>query len=80
MMQSLEIISMNLWQILISLCNLLLLFLILKRFLYKPVKKVLDDRQAQLDLKYEKAKETCDDAIEMKKIQFLYSSYIHYNS
>lgn len=51
-MQSLEIISVNLWQILISLCNLLLLFLIIKRFLFAPVKKMFAARKAQLDEKY----------------------------
>ena len=47
-MQSLDVISINLWQILISLCNLLLLFLIIKKFLYKPVKRVLKERQLAL--------------------------------
>ena len=32
-MQSLEIISVNIWSILVSLANLLIMFLILKRFL-----------------------------------------------
>ena len=32
--QSLDIISVNIWQILISLANLLIMFLILKRFLF----------------------------------------------
>ena len=41
-MQSLEVISVNIWHILISLCNLLILFLIVKRFLFKPVKKALE--------------------------------------
>ena len=35
-MQSLEVISVNLWQILISLLNLLILFLLFKKFLFKP--------------------------------------------
>ncbi len=48
-MQSLDIISVNLWQILISLCNLLLIFLIIKKFLFKPVKKMIADRQAAVD-------------------------------
>ena len=48
-MQTLEIISVNLWQILISLANLLIIFLILKKFLFKPVKKVMDQRQAMVD-------------------------------
>lgn len=54
-MQSLEIISVNIWQILISLINLIILFLILKRFLFAPVKKVLKARQEALDRQYESA-------------------------
>ena len=46
---NLEVISVNIWQILFSLANLLLLFLILKKFLYKPVRKVLDARRAAID-------------------------------
>ncbi len=56
-MQSLDIISVNLWQILISLINLLLLFLILKKFLFKPVQKVLKARQEELDAQYAAAEE-----------------------
>lgn len=51
-MQSLDIISVNVWQILISLCNLLIMFLILKKFLFKPVKKMLAERQAAIDEQY----------------------------
>ena len=56
-MQSQQIISVNLWQIVISLCNLIILFLIVRRFLYKPVKKVLAQRQAHVDGVYEEADE-----------------------
>lgn len=56
-MQHLEIISLNVWQILISLCNLLILFVILKRFLYKPVNKVLAARQQAVDSQYAEAEE-----------------------
>jgi len=51
-MQTLDVISVNLWQILISLGNLCLLFFIMKRFLYKPVKNVLAKRQAELEEHY----------------------------
>ena len=51
-MQNLDVISINLWQILISLCNLLILFLILKKFLYKPVKRVMAERQSALNEQY----------------------------
>ena len=66
-MQSLEVISVNIWQILISLCNLLLLFLILKRFLYKPVKRVLAERKAMLDKQYAAADEAQSSAEASKR-------------
>ena len=63
-MQSLDVISVNLWQILISLINLVLLFLILKKFLFKPVKKVLDQRQNELDGRYADAEKAVAQANE----------------
>ena len=54
-MQNLDVISVNLWQILISLINLVLLFLIIKRFLFKPVKNILAKRQSEIDERYAEA-------------------------
>lgn len=65
-MQSLDIISVNLWQILISLCNLLILFLILKKFLYKPVKKVLANRESEINKEYEEAERIKNEANDLK--------------
>lgn len=56
-MQTLDVISVNLWQIAVSLVNLLLLFLVVKKFLYKPVHKMLDARQARIDADYAAANE-----------------------
>ncbi|MBR4635310.1 MAG: F0F1 ATP synthase subunit B [Clostridia bacterium] len=56
-MQPLDVISVNIWQIVISLCNLLILFLILKKFLYKPVRKTMAERQAAVDSVYSRADE-----------------------
>ena len=56
-MQSLEVISVNFWQILISLFNLLILFLLFKKFLFKPVNNMLAKRQGEIDAKYEAADE-----------------------
>ena len=56
-MQSLEVISVNFWQILISLLNLLILFLLFKKFLFKPVNNMLAKRQSEIDAKYEEAEE-----------------------
>lgn len=51
-MQSLNVISFNIWQVLISLANLLLLFLLIKKFLYKPVKKILAERKNEIEEQY----------------------------
>lgn len=56
-MQSLEVISVNIWQILISLLNLLILFLLFKKFLFKPVNNMLAKRQSEIDAKYKEAEE-----------------------
>lgn len=54
-MQTLEVISVNLWDTLISLLNLLILFLLFKKFLFKPVENMLARRQKEIDEKYEAA-------------------------
>ena len=65
-MQSLDIISINIWHIVIALCNLLILYLMLKKFLYKPVKKVLADRQAAIDSRYDEADKAKSEALASK--------------
>ncbi len=62
-MQSLDVISVNLWQIIVSLLNLVLLFLIIKFFLYKPVLKMLDKRQADIDERIKSADEAKANAL-----------------
>ena len=54
-MQNLDVISVNIWAIIASLCNLLILTLIVKKFLFKPVKKIIDTRRAAIDADYEQA-------------------------
>lgn len=66
-MQTLDVISVNLWQILASLLNLLILLLIVKKFLYNPVKKMLENRQATIDSDYRKAEEAKLEALTDKK-------------
>ena len=66
-MQNLGVISVNLWQIIVSLLNLVLMFLILKRFLWKPVKKMLRERQGAVDGAYRDAEVARADAEDAKK-------------
>lgn len=61
-MQSLEIVSVNIWQILISLANLTILYLLLKKFLYKPVKAVIEGRKADIAKSYAEAEQAQTDA------------------
>ena len=61
-MQSLEVFSLNLWQMIISLCNLIILFLILKKFLYKPVRKALEERKQAVEGVYADAQKALDTA------------------
>ena len=61
-MQSLEIVSVNIWQILISLANLTILYLLLKKFLYKPVKAVIEGRKEAIAKYYADAEEARNSA------------------
>ena len=65
-MNNLDIISVNIWQILISLANLIILFLIFKRFLFKPVKNIMAKREAEVSSIYSEAEKSRDDAMELK--------------
>lgn len=67
MLQSLDIISVNIWNILVALLNLLLLYMILKKFLFKPVTKVMNERQAQVTAIYADAESDRQAAAEMKQ-------------
>ena len=66
-MQSLDVISVNVWAILASLANLLILTCILKKFLFKPVKKIVDSRRAAIDEDYAQAKIARDEAEQTRR-------------
>ena len=66
-MQNLDVISVNIWAILASLANLLILTLIVKRFLFKPVKKIVDARRAAIDNDYAQAQAARDQAEESRQ-------------
>ena len=68
MLQSLDVISVNLWQIIVALLNLTLLFWLVKKFLFKPVKKVMQKRQDELDTRYSEADRAQKDASESKQM------------
>lgn len=65
-MQTLGVISVNLWQILISLTNLLILYLLFKKFLFGPVNSMLAKRQSEIDARYDAADKAVQAAQEDK--------------
>ncbi|MCQ2532130.1 MAG: F0F1 ATP synthase subunit B [Saccharofermentans sp.] len=65
-MNNLDVISLNIWQILISLANLAILFFLFKRFLFKPVKEILAKRESEIQAEYDKAEKATDEANEIK--------------
>lgn len=56
-MDTLNFVSIVPWEIITQLINLLLLFLLLKHFLFKPVQNILHARQAEIDKDYSDAEE-----------------------
>lgn len=65
--QTLDVISVNIWNILISLCNLILIFFIVKRFLFKPVSRVLAEREQAVNKVYSDAEALRAEADERKR-------------
>lgn len=66
--QNLDIININIWDILISLANLLIIFLLIKKFLFKPVEKILDKRKSEVDEVYAEADKIKSEAEESRNI------------
>jgi F-type H+-transporting ATPase subunit b len=66
-MQTLDVISVNIWQIIISLANLVILFLLFKKFLFKPVKEMIAKREAAVDAELTAAKQERDAANEERR-------------
>ena len=59
-------VGLNVWTILFAWCNLLILYLFLKKILFKPVKKMIDSRQQEVDDMYSGAEAAEADAKAMK--------------
>lgn len=59
-------VDLNIWTSIFTLVNLLVLFLVMKKFLFKPVKKMIDERQQEIDDLYADANKSKEDAAELK--------------
>lgn len=65
---TLEFLSLNVWHILMAIGNLCILVLILKKFLFKPVMKILKQREEEVAKVYSDADEALSKANEDKAL------------
>lgn len=61
-----SVVGVNPWTALFTFLNLIITFLLLRKFLFKPVKKMIDDRQNEIDKLYEDANSARIEADELK--------------
>ncbi len=59
-------IGVNFWTALFVLLNFLVLFFVAKRFLFQPVKNMIDSRQQEIDDMYAEAGEAKDNALALE--------------
>lgn len=59
-------VGVNFWTMLFAWCNLLILYLFLRKLLFGPVKKMIDSRQKEIDDMYDEAEASRKDATQMK--------------
>ena len=60
-------VGVNLWTMIFAWINLLILYLVLKKILFKPIKNMIDARQAEIDGIYKDAEDSRTAAAELKE-------------
>lgn len=59
-------VGVNLWTMVFAWINIIILYFILKKLLFKPIKNMIDSRQREVDEMYEHADEAKEKALKMK--------------
>ena len=59
-------VGVNFWTMLFAWCNLLILYFVLKKFLFVPIKNMIDSRQKEVDDMYSDAEVAREEAIGLK--------------
>lgn len=60
-------VGVNPWTALFTFCNMLITFAVLRHFLFKPVKQMIDDRQREIDDMYAAAADAKQKAADLEK-------------
>lgn len=63
----LPFVTIDTWTLIFMWVNLLILFLLMKKFLFKPVKNILDQRDNEIKTIYEKADTALENATKLEK-------------
>jgi len=63
----LAFVTIDVWTMIFTWGNLIILFILMKKFLFKPVNNILDKRKSEIDEMYKNASEDETAAKEMKK-------------
>ena len=61
-----EFVGVNFWDSLFVLLNTLVIFFVAKKFLFVPVKNMIDARQKEIDTMYDDAKKAQENALAME--------------
>ena len=59
-------VGVNFWTMIFAWCNLLVLYFVLRKLLFKPVKNMIDSRQKEIDDMYSDAEKLREDTAVMK--------------
>ena len=65
---TLDFLSVNVWHILMAIGNLLILVLILKKFLFKPVQNIIKQREEEIGKTYSDADKALNEAKAKKEL------------
>ena len=67
MLETFEVfVGVNFWTMIFAWCNLLVLYVVLRKILFKPVKNMIDSRQREIDDMYSDAEKLREDSAVMK--------------
>lgn len=67
MNEYLSIISIDHWTIIFTIVNFFIVYFIIKKFLYKPIKNIMEQRKSEIDKTYLEANEMKQNARDLEK-------------
>ena len=63
----LSFVTIDVWTLIFTWVNLLILFLLMKKFLFKPIRGVIEKREQEIAASIEEAEKAKNDALNMKE-------------